>query len=422
MLSCFSSIGISFFLLQIKVLFSRVSSVEFPITFNQYKLSSNDSKPLIITGTIPFCIGTPFQCFNMMVDTMTSYSWVNNYLHKEYFNNSYSSETSSSIEILEQSFSLLFSGAYCSGNYIREIVSPLNKAKLNENDLMKMVLGLVNKSEIKQKIITRDGTLGLIKSYQFDKRVNSSFNYLDYLKDNDIITQRVVSFEFNDLTQGTITFGISPKNVKHKCGKDVKVYSFSWACYLYDFSFGKEKIDTPNELVMFDSILQMIFAPYEGGFFILNNFVKLSNNQCSIHSEADESIFFLQCNINVDISVFEDIKFNFGESKFIIYSKDLFVIPPSQKEQVCLIKVKRNERTLWTFGLPAFKYKIISLNQDEMSIGFQDHRATIQSKVWLFVLSPIVIIIVLVVCMLVYIRRKRLLNHLQTEIDFSLVK
>lgn len=416
----FGIVKFAFLFLKITMILSSSSSIEFPITFHHYKLSSNDSDPLTIMGSIPFCIGTPFQCFNIMVDSMNSNSWINDHQHKEYFNNSYISSFSSSKEDVNLTFSLLFAGAYCTGNYIKEIVSPFDKIKVSSNEINKMAFVLINASEIKDKVITRDGTIGLTKSYMFDSKSNTSFNYLDYLKDNGLITERIASFEYNDLFKGRIIFGIPPRSIKNKCGQDVKLYSNSWACFVQDFSLGKEKIETPNEIVMFDTILDNIFAPYEGGFFILNKFLKESKGHCYIEAESDESIFAFRCDANVNILAFEDIKFNFGKAKFTIYSQDLFTLVPTNAEYICLLKVKRNERIVWTFGLPAFKYKLISLNQDEKNIGFKDYRLTTQ-KQWLNIVIIATIIIVLVMFALIYVRRKSLLSHPLKEIDFTLV-
>ena len=398
---------------------------EYNITFHKYEPLFH-SRPILdslnfYNPTIKFGLGTPKQYFEISVDTTTSYAWfVSNNLNN-YFNNTFNYNASSTNLYIQVINTVLLEGCILTGVFMKDIPSPF----LTENEIeKKFVFGLMKDTNLKNKIIYKDGNLGLMRDVpNNNRRGNESMSYMEYLIDNKAINKQIFSIEYYDnYTGGKIIFGEKYNNNNNKtykinyCENSLnKDYNNFWVCHLNYIIYNNLKlyaIDT--EQILFDSLNPFIISPRESGTFLLKNMLKNNENFCEIVQE--ESYSFLKCLNNFDyLNYIYPIKLNIGETNIVLFPKNLF-INYKNEFYICLLIVDDNENENWNLGIPAFLNNIFIFNQEIKKFGILEPNQIYYN---LYYLLSFIIIILIILIILMIIRRKHIIDNLPKNIDID---
>ena len=223
--------------------------------------------------TIPLCLGLPKQCFNLVYETASHYTFVYNSTlnmkikHTYYMTRSTTKKVrhNKKVEYIDSHF----------GNEINDIVSNFT----NDNDKLFSFL-LVN--NINYGIyLPYDGTLGLARLYNssvltprhFTISANEDYSLIDYLFREKLITQKIFAHKIFKKTKTGIFYigeeGTSLKNeIYPKCSstllsKDNCFFSY-WSCKITNIYIGGKDVLKKPLYSVFDTRYYYILIPQNG--------------------------------------------------------------------------------------------------------------------------------------------------------------
>ena len=384
--------------------------------------------------TINLNIGNPNQHFNVLLDIVTPFLWVNNDNCKECksenkFIPSSSSSFAKSSDIIKINY---FSGEI-SGNICNDDIG----FDFNHSLISKFNFILINETYLNYEF---DGIFGLSKGVSDIKTLEYSTMY--QIQRNKILEKNIFLLEFpkNNFYMGEIPSYLNEYN-SYSCKnmKNNKFDSYYWNCIYENIKFNNNNQLIPtnssiNNYIIFNTGTNCLIFPtnYISKFkdIILSNKL-LENNNCSIKINQDRNnLYELICNNNIDDENNEEYQNIYNNEEFIsIYlnkeKKIFFKLNElyNKEDKNFKIYFMDTPNNAIILGTPFFEKYTILLDKDNNNIIIYDGiKKEDKKKILPIVISIIfIIIIVIFIILLIYkiIKRKRQISSNQIEKHFS---
>jgi hypothetical protein len=382
--------------------------------------SFQDSFPLINYPNdqmiLNLCLGTPPQCFNVVVDSGSHYLWIRDINNHSYTANKFNSKNSSTFVNLKIPMKINYGTGSAEGEAATEVLN------LGDNKLDKLNFLLVEKDKSNNGI---DGILGLGYYYNNLSQQNSlEFSLIDQLYNNNQINSKIFTQKYIHDRKGKMYIGDLPDEIKNDMSNygtcpTIKYINNGmlnprWECELKSFYFGDHtsysKYEEYISPVLFDTGTNIVLVPVE--FFIrlrLFYFNELiESDQCQLKQD-DNKFMSYTCSPLAKIDTLPDINFSFGESHITMRTEELFARSPLGFFQ--FIMFANPKTNMWIFGEPILKKYHIVFDKTNDVIGFYETKYFNKYNY----ISPLLILTSIVVVGLRYyifwLRKKREKNQ-----------
>lgn len=177
--------------------------------------------------TIPFCIGKPKQCLDLLYSNKKSLIIICNSTLSNKVKQTFDITKSETFEFIkEKTFSLKSQGLKLDGKQMKDYI----EFNSNQYDNRKLPMLLV--IEINFNMVYFDGILGMYKQ----NIIGSKFSFLNYLFENDIISNLNFGHNFKTKTQVDFYIGETPSDIDKYSFCESKNEAF-WYCKLNSISF-----------------------------------------------------------------------------------------------------------------------------------------------------------------------------------------
>ena len=252
---------------------------------------------------------------------------------------------------------------------------------------------------------------------------NISYNFINQLKQNNIINSGIFTIKFNEknTNEGEIIIGDYPhkfdpiyKNKKFNFDKVILKETLFYWNLIFD------EIYTKNNKNLIKNINIGITLDFNGFFgdkiyhdYIYDNFFKklISEKKCFKNFDDDYKIYYYYCNEDSNIEKkFENIYFKSKKLDYIfeLNFKDVFKI--INNKLYFLIVFSNNIKKDWVLGSPFLKKYQIIFNQEESIIGFYDDKIKLQNGI--LIITGILFIIMIILFIIQYCKvRDREVNR-----------
>ena len=284
------------------------------------------------------CLGTPSQCFDLIIQTNSFYIIVPDAQSPSESHNKYDYSKSMTSVRTSHLITFDFYGEKFKGQEASDILTLGNK-KLNRTNFL--ILSTPGKFRYE------DGFIGLGYTPSKDEK---KFSIIQQLYESGVIPHKVFSQKYNDGGyNGKITLGEIPKHIVsdymhygrckalNKIRKKKEYKNNNWECNIDFINYGesndsdnvknaKNLIESflktdPREEVLFLSYRKRSFLPYELFKTFGDTYLKkyIDNNKCNI-GEQDRYTFY-ECDQDVEL---EPLNFIFDSWEIRLESKQLF--------------------------------------------------------------------------------------------------
>ena len=321
------------------------------------------------------CLGTPPQCFDVLVDSGSYHLWIRDLNNTSSVGNKFDHKNSSTFVNLNIPMKIEYGTGHAEGEASSDVLT------LGDKKLDKLNFILVHQDESNDGI---DGILGLGNYYNNLEEKNAlEFSLIDQLYNNNQINSKIFTQKYTENGKGKMFIGDLPDEIKNDMGHYGKCptikYTYygelnpRWDCELKSFYFGDHtsynKYQEHISPVLFDTGTNIVLVP--GKFFLqlqLTYFKNLiESGQCDV-TEDDSGFFAFLCSPNVRIRELPDINFSFGEWVITMKPADLFVRMPFGFLQFMMIG--NPNLNMWIFGEPILKKYHIVFDKTNDVIGF----------------------------------------------------
>lgn len=321
--------------------------------------------------TTTICIGTPQQCFNLVIQTNSFYIWVNDDEYKTIKNpNKFNVKGSSSLERTMNTVKVKYYDYWAEGIMGKDVIS------IKDTALGKMNFLIVNKSKGFNKI---DGMIGL--GYT-PSRKETKFSFIEQLYSKKVIPHKVFAQKYHNATNGEITFGEIPKYIVEdyknygrcraldKVVTGIKFKNKNWQCTLNALNFAnvfkRDKVYTlKNKKVSFLEFRKRTLIPdYVFNYFKSHYFKQLiQSKQCSIVQKKKYTT--IKCSSDVEI---DSLNFVLGDWVMIVPQKDLW--KPLKNGEKELILYKKENYDKFIIGRSILSHFHMVYDTHNKEIGF----------------------------------------------------
>ena len=277
--------------------------------------------------TANICLGTPAQCFNLLVQSNSFFLFVSsNEAKAQESKNKFDYSKSSTVVRSTKEYRLKYYGVKIVGNEAQDILS------INGEIVSRIRFLLATNTGSYKKY---DGIIGLGYNPSKDEK---KFSIIQQLFDNGKIPHKVFSQKYSNGYKGYINIGEIPKYIvedylhygrckalnKYRDGKEYK--NNNWECSLDKIYFGSDvnsgKSYTDEE-VLFLSYRKRSFLPEDIFEYITEKLVS-KNEKCELKN--DDKYSFYECDKDVEIDslslIFDNWEMKLNSSMLFVDSKE----------------------------------------------------------------------------------------------------
>ena len=431
-------------LILILLLISYSLSLKFPmktIDFKQLNHISNNLRYLNISNlqsydkfynlmTIPICIGIPRQCFNLLYDTGEMYLIVSNTGNMSKFKKAYNMSLSQTCKMISYYFNVL---QYRKGIiHLREVSDFVFISENRPSYIFNFLLAW--NTTIPYNF---EGILGLGYLYNGGYIFDEKFSFIEYLKHNKQIKNKLFGHEYYNRTHGSFYIDEIPLLMNDSNYFKCKVEGFipylnKWHCDMNSISFSTGEIFLEiHSPVAFSTGYTEIRGPYVEGLILFNALMTYLDNKCEIidYSNGDYVYSKMLCNNSISFYKIPDISFNLKGFKLNLLNVDLFKLYEiyGEKKYICTIIID-TRYNYWNLGEPILKNYNMVFDYEDKSVGFRESVNLIREDYFTII---VLICILLTVCsfgILIHRNRHRLfmqdfkveiLDHLKKTESFN---
>ena len=424
----------------ILILISKNLSLKYPLISQVEKFKNETSKKnlrklntttlhsydeLYSTLSIPLCIGIPKQCFNLIYDTGEMYLIVsspplkNTNPFTKYFNAT-ASETSTS------NINNFITISYRNGGMqTREISDYIFLSEKRPSFTFSFLLSW--QTNVNYNF---DGILGLgflyperLEGNSFDLR----FSFIDYLKKNNLIKNKIFGHEYYNRTHGTFYIDEIPPSMGdnyYKCKVETFIpFVTKWHCEMRSVSFSTgENFTDIHSPVAFSTGYIDVRGPFNEGLIIFDTLIKYSNGKCAIvdYSINNDRYSKIICDYNLNVKNIPNVVFNVKGFELVLKNDDLFRLVSMNGVNKYICKIIIDTRyNYWNLGEAVLKNYNMVFNYDDKTIGFKENINLIGESWITTIMLSCLLITVCSFAIWIYKNRKRLfLKEVKNE-DFK---
>ena len=353
--------------------------------------------------TIPLKVGTPEEEYELQVDTSTATTWIasedckNCFLAHRLYEEQYSrtsSPTDKYIKIEDEDGNV-------EGYQISDNIK-LGGYKLKQ-------FGFVQVTKIDDNF--RDhhqGKLGL--GYRSHYLKDDEFNFLEKLKNNNLIVKKIFTINAINERKGMLFIGDTPGkeyntycNVTTDTDELDEMYKESWVCHLTHIGIFELEKGIPdkikyydeienNNLVNFDSAYDYIAVPISEKQHIQKLLDEadldcretkknktFSTKDQSLRNRIREREITILCKTTPGELKHQNISLSFVLGTYT-YSLPLYSLfneePNYNNEMEMVIKIIEDPSAIWTFGYPFMNQFLMIFNMEENHVGIKKLRKT----------------------------------------------
>ena len=347
-------------------------------SFQYTYVRKNISDPL---AKMPICIGENadnIKCSEIEIDLTYPYILLSPKFYFDKFLNDFKL-TDYTQEFLDYHYYFYKGVKHKSIFFLKE----KNEYIKGNNSNLNYIIGLQDVSKI-----------GLGINFEEDKKLEdgnykySEYNFINYLYQNNFIKDYIFSFEPISKTETIVNIGDKINTDYKKCFSSNKLNEIIkdsdeieekgfWNCPLNDITIentDKHFFNGEKNYVVFDSISEDIYLPYDKGMEILNYINNMTDNKCFFEensffgpSKKEYSYTYLICRFGVDMSKVPNIKFVF-EGFELDMGKNVLLRPHDCCRNRVNILVYKNLRYI-KIGVPILKKYHIVFDYNDNTIG-----------------------------------------------------
>lgn len=353
----------------ILISFHFISNISFPIIRKPLSQIAMRKHPLFTNFNVNVCIGSPKQCFDMLIDPIYPYIWITDSLsdsikdNKKKFSLAHSETKNFDTDERDISYR---DGIYLNGYITTDDIS-FSSSELNTNLMFLDAKKVKNGEDI-------IGVIGLNHSDSFASLIDNLINK-KHIISNNIITiklNRDINTNFGEITLGEVPsymigntsdyFGTC-KGIGYKC----KINS----AIILNTNREDEGPYEIDEEVTFDLNTNRIIVPSYFMTYVELEVIRrlLDKNKCiddQVNSKGEKEYVSFICD-SIDGESNGGFVFLFDHYGMKIRFGDMFKKTERGYE---LIFISAKEQEQWIFGLPIFELFDMTFDKDKEIIGF----------------------------------------------------
>jgi len=408
------------------------------LLFDEYPLVNNSDDQMVIN----LCLGTPQQCFNVLIDSGSFFLWVRDAysFDNSTSGNKFDYKNSATFENSKIPYSIKYGTGMAIGEIVRDSLT------LGNNQIDPLNFILVNKEESNQGI---DGILGLGYYYDNLQENNSlQFSLIDQLYDNKLIKNKIFTQKYTSDKRGKMYIGDLPEEIQSDMDhygtcRTIKYSYFGtlnprWECSLKKMFYGNENVNATsvkaiNEPVLFDTGTNMILIPVKYLLYLRVTYFKdlVESGICNVERNSAQFIV-VKCLPVEEVLRLPYINFAFDDWIIRMRPRELFYKQPDGF--VYFSMTASNDINMWIFGEPILKKFHIVFDKTNDVIGFYGTRDLYRydqpfpddSTIILTAVLVIVVIIVLFGFLYLlkwfYNHRKKQLEYYRPEMNYNIMR
>lgn len=323
------------------------------------------------------CLGTPSQCFKVIIDTGSVLLWVGeNNCRKCKSKNLFNPYISNTFNNMTYHYSIKYGTGAVNGY--------LGHDKISFNDISIDKLKFLVVLE-QMDFYGSDGIVGLGYDYTdigFNKP--KEFSFIDQLYEQGKINKRIFSQKYHSDSSGVMVIGDYPDEVVND--KDnyatcdvipnfLGSRNFYWHCNLRGIFFGFDNVNDTiavNKPALLDTGTNIIVVDYDFFIDIADKYLKeyINSRQCWVIEEQNNLMY--QCVRNLLLNSLRDVNFVFGNYAMKMEPNDLFYIDSNDMTKIRLIITSNKSRSTneWIIGEPLLKKFHMVFDKEEGKVGF----------------------------------------------------
>jgi hypothetical protein len=340
--------------------------------FEEFSLSGQN----IVMHT-NICLGSPKQCFNLVVDSGSFDLWVTDkncngsMCSTKRFKSDKSSTFSKKSEYEPQE--IQYGIGRIEGSYYKDKVT-IGKLELSDFQFM-----LVDKVE--EFNSEHEGILGMGYKYSVNKTDDPQDyienSLLDQLFKQGKINDNIFTQKFSSDRSGKMLIGEMPKEIENDMEKygfcDVANLTSFWRCKMDGVFYGWDDVNSMKNItkaayVLFDTGTNFIEVPQYFLKELKNSYLKKQYDNSDCWDVEQGGFINIVCNSSGKSSI-EDINFVFGDWVIKMRKSDLFRSTGFSKYQL-IIASSGNSMGGWIFGTPVLKKFHMVFRKNPDKIGF----------------------------------------------------
>lgn len=382
-------------------------------------LENNEHDQMIVN----LCLGTPVQCFDVLVDSGSFLLWVSD---------KHSKDTETSVNRFDWKKSNTFSNEgihymipYGTGS--AEGMISKEKVTLGEMEVENFKFLLANKIVQNSNL---DGILGLGYYYEDFDNGAVDFSLLDQLKDRNVIKSQMFTQKYTGNKQGKMFIGDLPEEISgdlENFGSCPALKTDNsgrlnprWQCTLRGVFFGYENksdqainIDQP---ALFDTGTNLMIAPYEFMENLKNTYFKemIDGGYCKFLPEGQ--FFLFRCSRTAPLINLPEFNFIFGEWVLKMKTQELFY--NYRNMEIRFIFAASLNTDGWIIGEPLLKKFHFVFDKGSDLIGFYGKEDKFRSNMPFpnpyasliilgIVLASAILIALIALAVYLYIKKRR---------------
>lgn len=342
-----------------------------------------DSYPLINSINdemiINLCLGTPNQCFNVLVDSGSYYLWIRDIYSEETGDaeNKFDYKNSTTFENTNKIHTINYGTGMAEGYISKDVLT------LGDKQIDRLNFILVNKEQSNAAI---DGILGLGYYYDVLNEDNPlEFSLIDQLYKKNQIKNKIFTQKYTEDKKGIMYIGDIPDEIRNDMSNygscpaikylnnNINYPNPKWECELKKVFYGNknlyDKAEEINEPVLFDTGTNIIIVPLN---FIMSlkkhYFNKLIESKDCITDKENNRFYVFKCKPSDKILELPHINFVFGEWIIKMRPVDLFYRGPDG--YLHFFMTSADDLNLWIFGETILKKYHMVYDKTNDLIGF----------------------------------------------------
>jgi hypothetical protein len=408
------------------------------LIFDDYPLINNSDDQMVIN----LCLGTPKQCFNVLIDSGSFFLWVRDIysFDASTSGNKFDYKNSTTFENSKIPYLIKYGTGMATGEIVRDSLTLGNK----QIDPLNFIL--VNNDESNQGI---DGILGLGYYYDNLREKNSlQFSLIDQLYDNKLIKSKIFTQKYTSDKRGKMYIGDLPEEIQSDMDhygtcRTIK-YSYSgtlnprWECSLKKMFYGNENVNGTsvkaiNDPVLFDTGTNMILIPVKYLYYLKVTYFKdlVESDICTFEINSAQFIV-VKCLPVEEVLRLPYLNFAFDDWIIRMRPRELFYKQPDGFVYFAI--TASNEINIWIFGEPILKKFHVVFDKTNDVIGFYSTRdlykydqpfpddSTIILTVVLVIVAILLLLGFLYLVKWFYKNRKKQLEYYRPEIHYNIMR
>lgn len=263
------------------------------------------------------------------------------------------------------------------------------------NTKLSYISGLQDVNKIGLGGYYREGKTG-----EEDSQELFDYNFINYLNKNNFINDYIYSFEPKSKTETIIHIGERINTNYKKCfssielnkiiinSDEIEKKSF-WNCPLKNITtekYDKHFLNSDNYYVVFDSISEDIYLPYNIGIEILNYIKKITNDKCYFEektfldsSKKEYSYTYLICEYGTNFNEIPTFIFKFEEFELKMGKNVLLRLHDCCRNRVNILAYKN--LSYIKIGVPILKQYHIIFDYKDNSVGVVQDKSILFEEV-----------------------------------------